>query len=109
MFKYLTCSTKFHLLLPVFLVDALTERAADKPAKFAAFKFPGRALFFTLGRAIFYSPAVFLFNRVGPDSGKQKKELPFDRDGNGSPTLFIAVDCLKGYPQQLRHLFLGFV
>ena len=109
MLKYLTGSTNFHLLVPVFLVGALTDRAVDEPAKFTAVKFPGRAIFFTLGRAFFYCPAVFLINRVGLDSGKQKKELPFYRDGYGSPTLFIAVDRLNGCPQQMRQLFLGLV
>ena len=97
--KYLTCSTYFHLLLPVHLTGTLTDRAVDEPAKFTAVEFPGRALFFTLGRAFFYCPAIFLVNRMGPDSGKQKKELSFYRDGNRSPTLFIAVDCLNRYPQ----------
>jgi hypothetical protein len=41
-------------------------------------------------------------------AGKQKIELALHVDGNGSPSLLIAVDGLDGGSQKLGHLLLGF-
>ena len=87
---------------------AVANRTVDKPAKVAAFKFPGRALFLLFGRTFFYSPAWFAAFPFAVNPGYQKIYLPLHSGRDCTPALFIAVDGLQGCAQQLCYLLLGF-
>jgi hypothetical protein len=102
-------AANFHLIIPTFVNAAVTDRTIDKPAQIAAFKFPGGTLFLLLRRAVFNSPAGFAAFAAAIFARQQKVHLPLNSRRYRPPALFIAVNGLQGGPQQLRHLFLGFV
>lgn len=97
-----------HFFFPRFMNMAIADGPADKPAKIAGLEFPGRALFFLLGRTCFSIPARPPFTDVFLQSGNQKENLSFHMGRYGSPPLFIAVNGLDGNAKKLRHLPLCF-
>ena len=101
--------TNHHLLFPVFLNRAFTNCSVYKPAKISSFKLPGRTVCFLVSRTFFYSPTCFSASPVLCYSGDHEKHLPLRKKRNRPPSLFIAVNRLKGSSEQLGHLFLCLV
>ena len=87
--------------------DAFADGAVDEPAELSCLEFPSRASKFQLRRAASYLPTGATSRLMLLLSRKEKEELPLNMGGDVAPSLFIAVDGLKGCPQQFGHPFLG--
>jgi hypothetical protein len=105
--QYLTVTANGYFFFPGFFCCALATSTAEKPAEMPCLKFPGWALF--LPPAFFNGPAILVHSRaVASLVHRQKIELAFDMNGNGTPSLFVALDSLQGNPKQAGKRFLGF-
>jgi hypothetical protein len=80
----------FEFVRAIGLLGALAQCTIEEPAEMTALKFPCGAMF-SLG-ALFFLPAR---NTIGISPAlvdEEKEELAFNVGGNGSPSLFIAVN-----------------
>jgi hypothetical protein len=102
-----TGTANIHFALPIPLNFAFTQRPVDKPAESPGLKFPGRAIAPLIQRTFSDDPTGLpaFFPLL---HGKEKEGLPFHMSRNGSPALFIALNCFGGRPQELCHLSLCF-
>ena len=92
--EHFTGAAQLHLLPPGIVDRSIANGAVDEPAQVTGRKFPGRtplALLLGTGSSL---PAWLDAVIAAQFAGEQKIELALDVDGNGSPTLLIAVDGL---------------
>jgi len=94
--------------MPGFLRLTMAYRPIDKPTKMPTLKFPRRAIFPGIHRALFYRPTWLLLLFPSRLLGEEKQHLSFDMHGNLPPPLLEALYGFEGGAKQFRHLALSF-
>jgi len=93
--KDFAAATHFHLLGPAPLGSSAADRAIDEPAEVAQVEFPSRACLSIFWGTVPDIPAGTGFPGAPLLGRYQKKSLPFNVDGNLSPSLFETLHGLE--------------
>ena len=106
--EYLALSAHLHLLVPVFMHFALTDRPIDKPAKLPTLKFPCRAISPHPIGTLPYHPTRLVVFITGPHHRQKKVHLSLDIHRDVPPSLLKTLYGFGRNTQELRHLSLSF-
>jgi hypothetical protein len=106
--KYAALPAAVHFGFPAPVDFAMANGAIDKPAQFAALKFPGRTRLASGRGAFGGNPAAFGSGLQMGGLGRQKEKLPLYMNRYITPSLLKALDGLQRYPQKIADLALGF-